>query len=762
MNMAARSKIAGVITGMLVGTVLAGGVAQQAAASPHLEAGKSDIYRDEWGVPHIYAATEADGFYALGYAQAEDQLQRFLLMVTAARGELAAHVTPDDLAPQLRALLPSVDHFIESDYQAKLWRLRELSVPAAERLDPQLQKNYAGFLAGVRAYMRAHPDKVPSWAPAEIAVADLVAVPHFMLWSSYQAGIGLLDCGRAGVTIKTAHAQLAAPPSGYSNQWAVMPARTATGGAILLSDPHGGIDGRFVHEYRLHAGRIALAGFASGPLPIVSRNANLGWALTTGSPDVADCYRVRTTSSANDAYLFDGDTRSIEKREITIHVKDGRVLKIPAAYTRHNGVLSPVVAEEAGLVHVVSTPYVNNLEGLHNSYYRMSLAQTVDAFRDALGAGGMFPQNLMAADTRGDIFYIHAGYVPVRHDPSLDWTHPVDGNTAKTAWAGMHPITDLPTVKSPAAGFLQNNNVDLRFMDRTLHPEFRGLPEYLLSEGWIPRDKTTTRAVRAIAVLSETSAMTETDAFAMAFDTKTALAKPWLALLGTAVSAAAKPVPPEDGSFLRDLMAFDGEMVAASTAALKYVYWREALRDLLVAEDIDELADAFDRNTAVSPALNGRMIQAVSDARARLERAGGLGRTYGDEFRLAGRQGRTWPLSGGSLELLAPVPGKVNECGVPTLLCDTTLFPFSHVPTENNVRIAVSGSRMMRLDFYRPDGIRSFTVQNPGISDDDASVHADDQAERLLSKKEMKPVRFDWSELEPHIVSRKRLTVRLD
>src|ERR1700684_2614018 len=36
--------------------------------------GSVTIYRDTWGVPHIYAQTPAEGAYGLGYAQAEDRL----------------------------------------------------------------------------------------------------------------------------------------------------------------------------------------------------------------------------------------------------------------------------------------------------------------------------------------------------------------------------------------------------------------------------------------------------------------------------------------------------------------------------------------------------------------------------------------------------------------------------------------------------------------------------------------------------------------
>ena len=46
--------------------------------------------RDQWGVPHVYAKTEPAGYYALGYAQAQDQGERFLFAVKTVIGEAAA------------------------------------------------------------------------------------------------------------------------------------------------------------------------------------------------------------------------------------------------------------------------------------------------------------------------------------------------------------------------------------------------------------------------------------------------------------------------------------------------------------------------------------------------------------------------------------------------------------------------------------------------------------------------------------------------
>src|SRR5262249_12706763 len=48
------------------------------------------LYRDPWGTPHAYADREEDGFYGLGYAQAEDRLSTILTLYLRVRGEEAS------------------------------------------------------------------------------------------------------------------------------------------------------------------------------------------------------------------------------------------------------------------------------------------------------------------------------------------------------------------------------------------------------------------------------------------------------------------------------------------------------------------------------------------------------------------------------------------------------------------------------------------------------------------------------------------------
>ncbi|MDT9598159.1 penicillin acylase family protein [Sphingosinicella rhizophila] len=736
---------------------------KRSVSDPVPRAGQVSIYRDEWGVPNIYAAREADGFYGLGYALAEDIGESFYLMILAARGELAATLTFAELSPAAQARAGGADAMIENDYQAKLWRIHEEAERSVARLEPRLRDNYEKFAAGVQAFARQHPDKVPAWAPRDVDVADLVAMGHWLLWLEYQAGQGLRECRRGGIApasfaMVKGDATASRPPTeGFSNQWAVMPNRTATGGAILLSDPHGGINSEFF-EYRLHAGGFESAGFSVGPMMLLARNARVGWAMTTGAPDVADCYRVATTSPDNRAYRFDDATIPIENEMIEIKVKGRAPERVPAKYTRHNGVPSPVVREMPGVVYVVSTPYFLNLEGMHNSAYLMNRATDVDGFRDALNNGGMFPQNVLAADTKGDIFYFRAGLTPRRPAAIVDPLLILDGNSSSTSWTGLHPASDQLAIKSPAAGYLQNNNVDPLSMSDPAPEMLKTMPTHLYKDGRTSGQ--TSRSLAALRALEALPNMTESDAFALATSVKLVDEQAWVEMMKLAVAGANVDLGSNEplAAFIKDLLNFDGELRADSTSALKYVYFREALRPGLTLEDIEGLSKAFDDPTKLSSRLQARFVGAMETAFARLlKMPKGLQRLYGDEFRLRTGPDSSEPMSGGNLIL--PQTG-INECTIRERLCGTSLMALYYAPpNEKGERFAILGSRIMRLDFYSPQGIRTYSLQNPGQVHEAGSPHSHDQARDLMSKRKLKQVHFDWKDLRDNVVSSVKLHV---
>ena len=162
-----------------------------ASAAPSTAA-QVTIHRDPWGVPHIIADTEEAGFYGLGYAQAEDQLEFILNMFLAGRGELAA-AFGDGTTSGFGG--PPTANAIATDVQSRVWRHVEEAQAGFERLSPQLQQNYVHYVAGMEAWMREHPDDTPEWAP-DLEPWDPVVLSRFVLWPGYQAGQGLQDCAR--------------------------------------------------------------------------------------------------------------------------------------------------------------------------------------------------------------------------------------------------------------------------------------------------------------------------------------------------------------------------------------------------------------------------------------------------------------------------------------------------------------------------------------------------------------------------------------
>ncbi len=186
------------------------------------------LIRDEWGVPHIFAAREDAGFFALGYAYAEDRLERFLGFVRYARGDLAAILGPG---------------YLESDVASRRWRHREQAEIGVEQLTPEVGRNYEAFLRGIRSFAAERvTDSTRLAMVAGLTVADLIAVVRAALYAGYQVPAALAECRVDGMMYSSGFLPYRAAAAPGSNGWVVMPARTADGALLLAADPHVGVE----------------------------------------------------------------------------------------------------------------------------------------------------------------------------------------------------------------------------------------------------------------------------------------------------------------------------------------------------------------------------------------------------------------------------------------------------------------------------------------------------------------------------------------
>lgn len=528
--------------------------------------GSVAIYRDDWGVPHVYATREEDGFYGLGYAQAQDRLLGMLRKFLEVQGR-SASVFGADAAP--------------TDLRNLQWMSLEQARVGFGRLEPQLQKDYRYFIAGVQRYMREHPNEVPAWAPRLDPTLPM-AVLNADLWGVNDVG-GVEDCTRGGVTIPQedrVSQNGAGGMSVASNEWVIMPWRTVEHVVIHMSDSHVPFEGEVrAFEFGLHAGQLELAGFSGDGLvlPVAAHNRNVAWAMTSEGPDVSDCFAARVDHDNPRRFLFDGAWQEMTTRSVTVQVKGGAPITKAFEYTHHNGVISPVVARQGDTAYVVSSAYMGHTGIVDQQLYRMDLSRSMAEFRQAISLLGMFQQNVMAGSSDGHTLYVRAGRVPIRAPGYGDSRHPIPGNSSASAWRGIHPFEDMVVVEDPEAGYMANDNIspDMMTAQRTVDAKRYSFETFFDLPGF-----TNSRNQRTVEILSAASAFSRQDALDLALDEKWSGSEAWTNALEHAINKNLPAIGSESAEMRRfddRIVHFDGFARKDSANALDYLYWRTAV-----------------------------------------------------------------------------------------------------------------------------------------------------------------------------------------
>lgn len=687
------------------------------------DVGKTVIYRDTYGVPHIYAPTVEAGLYAEGWAQAEDRPTQLLINLKIALGELTEIQGEEGVQTSL------ISHMFGHMRNAQR---SVASMSESER------RRVTAFANGITDFYRAHPEDVPDWWDYEAVTPAMVDAFSRMFLYSWSIDEAFMDLERGGI-----EADFVSTERG-SNQWAVSPSRTHDGHAILLIDPHlswWGVS-RF-WELRIHAGELKGSGVSLPGSPYIGlgHNADLAWAMTTGGPDTADVFALKLDPENPNRYLYDEAWRSIEQHSVELSFPDGAT----RAYVWESSHHGPIIAREAGAAYAARIAY--DAETDRNSAWEaLNFAQDYRGAIAACATLSMFPQNVMVADTSGNIYYQRTGRIPVR-DLAYDWSAPVDGSTWATDWQGFHPASDHLQLLNPESGYMQNCNIppDAMIPDSPFRLDAQS--DYLFSsaahgpvfDGW-----TNQRGARAIELLSQDSDVTIEEALAYAVDVQPFGLQRWLEVLTMA------DVP--DSAELAEMLAWDGQITKHSTAALKYYYWRDALNDAHEGIEIRKLVDdhysIVEQRPPRSIELSSEQLTVVREAwLAGLDEMrahfADTAQPWGRVFR-AGRDEVTWPVGGGGGDHLGL----------------TTLRSMGYAQAnENHQRHATSGQTSTQIVVLSKP-IQSWIYLPVGQSDRPESPHYRDQAETVFSDRTLRPSWWLPEDLAGHIASREVLQPR--
>ena len=411
---------------------------QVAHAQSNIDPQSIDIVRDSFGVPHIYAPTDAAVAYGLAWANAEDDFKTIQQSYCAAKSMLGLYTGKQGAT---------------IDYVVHLIQARELVNEKYETdISPAYKAVLQGYCDGINAYARQHRSEVLVKKLFPVTPQDILTYSVLQLFISC-GGDKALQRIYAGAVPTLSYL---AP--GGSNAFAFNSSKTTDGQVYLNINSHQPLEGP-VSWYEAHlcseeGWNILGALFPGAPEILTGCNEYLGWGHTVNNPDKLDMYQLELNPDNKLQYKFDGHWETLEEKTVRLRVKVAGI-GIRVKRKIYKSKYGPTVITGRGAFSV-RTPALFTIRALEQ-WYHMNKARNFTEFYSALRMESIPGYNIVYADRYDTIFYISNGLMPLRNK-AYNWRSTLPGNTSKTLWSTFYPVTALPQLINPSSGYLFNSN----------------------------------------------------------------------------------------------------------------------------------------------------------------------------------------------------------------------------------------------------------------------------------------------------------------
>ena len=395
-----------------------------------------EIVRDEFGIPHIYAKTDAEVAYGLAWVNAEDDFKTIQEAYLAGNAMLSNHIglkgAPADFISQFIGSSRLIDEKIDD-------------------ISKDYMKVVEGYAQGLNAYATANPDKVLYKKLFPITPKKMLMYSQLQLFISNE---GAYWAGRI-LNNDTQDEYLDQNLTG-SNVIAMNSSKTISGETFLAINTHQPLEGP-TSWYEVHLNsdegtNIIGTMYPGTPNVLIGVNEHLGWSHTVNYPDKTDVFKLKMKNKRK--YIVDDLEYDLEKYKAKITVK---ILGIPIKINRkyYKSIYGPTLKNKSGY-YSIRTPTLFNVRALEQ-WWNMGKAKNFSEFYDAYKMKQIPGFNVGYADRYDTIFYMSNGILPKRAE-GYNWKGIVPGDTMETLWTEYHEIEDLPQVIQPKSGFIYNAN----------------------------------------------------------------------------------------------------------------------------------------------------------------------------------------------------------------------------------------------------------------------------------------------------------------
>ncbi len=681
------------------------------------QARRVTILRDKWGVPHIYARADADVVFGMLYAQAEDDFSRVETNYINALGRMAEVEGRKALYRDLRMRL-----FIEPEALKAQYRVSP----------PWLRRLMDAFAAGLNYYLHTHPEVKPKlltrfepWMALSFTEGSIGGDIESVNLQKLEAFYGRRRKAARATAVSMAESE----PRG-SNGFAIAPANSASGHALLLINPHTSFYFRSEMQAVSGEGLNAYGAVTWGQFFIYQGfNDRLGWMHTSGGGDAIDEYLLsRVAQDGIFSYRYGKGTRPLKSRIVSLRYKtaEGFAEKQFMTFYSHHG---PVVRQEGEqwvAVRLMQEP----VKALMQSYLRTK-ARNYAAFNKVMDLRTNSSNNTVYADADGNIAFYQGNFIPVR-DARFDFTKPVDGGNPDTDWKGLHEVKDTIRVFNPKNGWLQNTNNWPFSAAGVNSPRRENYPAYMWNAG------ENARGVHAVRMLEGKSGFTVDSLLAAAYDNQLTAFEPMIPRLLKAHEgmgdAAAKSAINEPVETLR---AWDMRYALDSAPTSLAVFWyMEAVARCSAEAGARRMPV---QEYIVSQAEDALLLDSLVAAVARLEKDFGSWKTPWGEIN------RFQRLTGDIVQPFDDSKPSTPIAYASGNLGSLAAFGMSRARTTKRIYGEAGNSFVAAVEFG--PRIKAKSILVGGQSGDPGSRHFNDQSE-MYSRSEFKDVLFYRADVE--------------
>ena len=568
------------------------------------------IVRDINAIPHIFAKSSEDAFFALGFVHAQDRLWQMEMNRRIGAGRLSeifgvVEKDPESDAPSLL----DTDRFLRT---LGVYRQAEKSVA---NLDAETRAILDAYAAGVNAQI-AYRDALPPefiilrHEPEPWKAADSVVWTKMMAWDlganwrselmrlrlAKQLGTermrelyppypgetqpALPDFAALYNQLDLRRFAAASPkplPRGTgSNNWVLNGSRTAHGQPLLANDPHLGLAAPAIWYFaHLNAPDMNVIGATLPGVPavVLGRNDRVAWGFTNTGPDVQDLFIEQIDPADPNRYRTPDGWANFEIVTETIRIKGADPVDVKVRISRHGPIITDSMQGTEG--------YLDKGFGLAFAWTALlpddktpaaiAAMTKVKSGRDFVEAMRTYhapQQNMVYADVDGNIGLIAPARIPVRKPENLvRGRMPVPGWEAVYDWDGFLPYEELPQRFNPGSGAIWTAN------HKIVPDDYR----HFLTYDWTPPY----RARRIGELLDASPAHSVASFQRMQGDVRSTMARDFLPLM-----LKVEPVTASARRVHQMLTDWDGTMDRNLAEPLIFNAWYRELIRMVLEDDL--------------------------------------------------------------------------------------------------------------------------------------------------------------------------------